>query len=117
MSTTDNKTPGIFDKIKEDVFMEVIESAIPKIKPFLVPALEKLNEWFGNDEKIIVIKKFGDKKLKVVIFDNNVGEYEIKNSKDGKVFTSDPDSIVGVHDIESFMEKIITGDLTKMTGK
>ena len=109
----EEKKPGLFDKIKEDMGMEVLESLIPKIKPFLAPGIEKMNEWFGEDEKIIIIKKNKGAKAKVLIFDNNKGEYEIK-SGEGKKFTADKDCVIGVYDIEDFMQSLISGDLTKM---
>lgn len=109
------KTPGIFDKVKEDMLMEVVESALPKIKPFLAPAMEKMNEWFGEDEKLVVIRKSKGQTAKVIIFDNTKGDYEINKGKN--IFTADKETIIGVHDIEDFMAKLISGDLTKMLDK
>jgi hypothetical protein len=106
------KSDGIFDKIKEDMLMEVIEGALPKIKPFLAPALEKFNEWFGEDDKLIIIKKNKGASIKVIILDNNKGEYEIKNG-DNKCFSVQKESIIGVYPIDDFMGKIISGEFTK----
>lgn len=113
MSNLAKKEGGLFDKIKEDVLMEVIEGAIPKIKPFLEPAMNKMNEWLGDDDKLIVIRKNKGKSAKVIIFNNKKGEYEIKSGKD-KLFTADKESIIGVFDIEEFMTKIIGGDISKL---
>ncbi len=107
---------NVFDKIKEDVLMDLVEGAIPKIKPFLVPALEKMNEWFGDDTKTIIIKKNKGQKAKVVIFDNTKGEYKIEKSesKEINIFTADQECIIGVYEIEEFMTKMISGDITKL---
>jgi hypothetical protein len=113
MSNIEKKEAGLFDKIKDDMLMEVIEGAIPKIKPFLEPAMVKMNEWFGEDEKLIVIRKNKGQSAKVIIFDNKKGEYEIR-SGENKIFTADKECIVGVFDIEEFMSKMITGDISKM---
>jgi len=113
MSNLVKKEGGLFDKIKDDVLMEVVESAIPKIKPFLEPAMAKMNEWLGDDEKLVVIRKNKGQSAKVIIFDNKKGEYEIK-SGENKSFTADKESIIGVFDIEEFMTKIINGDISKL---
>lgn len=113
MSNLVKKEGGLFDKIKDDVLMEVIEGAIPKIKPFLEPAMAKMNEWLGDDDKLVVIRKNKGQSAKVIIFDNKKGEYEIK-SGENKSFTADKDSIIGVFDIEEFMTKIISGDISKL---
>ena len=113
MSEVAKKEGGLFDKIKDDMLMEVIEGALPKIKPFLEPAMVKMNEWFGEDDKLIVIRKNKGQSAKVIIFDNKKGEYEIR-SGENKTFTADKESIVGVFDIEEFMSKMITGDISKM---
>ena len=109
-----NDKSNLFDKFKEDMLMEVVEGVLPKIKPFLKPAVEKMNEWFGEDDKIIIIKKNKNQGTKVIILDNKKGEYEIVNSINSKKFSVDRDSIIGVHDIENFIEKVISGDITKL---
>ena len=111
------KQSSVFDKIKEDMLMEVVESAIPKLKPFLKPTMEKMNEWFGEDEKLIVIKKNKGQKTQVIIFDNTKGDYEIKRSGVSNTFTADAECVVGVYEIETFVEKMITGDISKLMGK
>lgn len=110
-----SSTPGIFDKVKEDMLMEVVESALPKIKPFLTPAMQKLNEWLGDDSKLIVVKRNKNATTKVIIFDNTKGEYEIKSGKE-KVFTADKESIIGVYDVDDFISKLISGDISKLMG-
>lgn len=110
-----SKAPMLFDKIKEDMLMEVVESALPKIKPFLEPAMQKLNEWLGDDSKLIVIKRNKNASTKVIIFDNTKGEFEIKSGKE-KVFTADKESIIGVYDVDDFISKLISGDISKLMG-
>ncbi len=114
------KESSIFDQAKESLLMEVVEQAIPKLKPFLVPAMAKMNEWFGEDEKLILIRKNKGGKAQVVIFDNSVGDYEIKKDavNNINIFTADQKCIMGVYPIEDFVEKMITGDISKlMEGK
>jgi len=104
---------NLFDKVKEDALMSLVETALPKIQPFLKPAVEKMNEWFGQDDKLIIIKKNKGQSVKVIIFDNKKGDYEISKLDDKSVFTADKDCIVGVYDIEDFATKLISGELTK----
>lgn len=102
----------LFDKVKEDMLMSMVEGILPQVKPFLAPALEKFNEWFGEDEKLIVIKKNKGGSIKVIILDNSKGEYEIRNGENKK-FSAPPDAIIGVYPLDDFMEKIISGEFTK----
>lgn len=114
------KESTIFDQAKEALLMEVVEQAIPKLKPFLVPAMAKMNEWFGDDEKLILIRKTKGQKAQVLIFDNTVGDYEIKKDtiNNINIFTADKECVKGVYPIEDFVEKMITGDISKlMEGK
>jgi len=113
----EEKKSSLFDKVKEDMLMDVVEQALPKIQPFLVPAMEKMNEWFGEDEKLIVIRKSKGQSTKVIIFDNKNGNYKIEKSSDKNTFEAySKESIIGVYDISEFVTKMISGDLTKMIG-
>lgn len=104
---------NIFDKVKEDAFMSLIEGALPKIQPFLKPAVEKMNEWFADDSKLIVIKKNIGQPVRVIIFDTKKGDFEISQANGKGVFTADKESIVHVLEVEDFMTKLISGELTK----
>lgn len=110
------------EDMKETLFMGVIESVLPKIKPFLNPAIEKLNEYFGNDEKFFIMKKFGNS-IRVVIVDDTINEkkgvYDISRYFDEedntykKTFTIAKGAVIANIDIEEFMEKMLLGELTK----
>jgi hypothetical protein len=104
---------NLFDKVKEDALMSMVETALPKIQPFLKPAAEKMNEWFGDDDKLIVIKKNKGQPVRVIIFDNKKGDFEISKSGEKNTFTADKECIIGVYDVEAFATKLISGEFTK----
>lgn len=103
---------SLFDKVKEDAFMSMVEGALPKIQPFIEPAMAKFSEWFGDDNKLVLIKKNVGQSPKVIILDNKNGEYEIKCGEEKK-FTATPESVIGVYDIADFVGKMISGEFTK----
>lgn len=114
MGETSN-TPSLFNKIKEDMVLNVVEEFLPKIEPFIEPALAKIEEYFGDDEKIFVMKKT-KAGVKVIILDNTVGEYTIK-SGNNKEFNVDKDAIVTVVDVKDFVKKLLNGSLIQSFNK
>lgn len=106
---------SIMDKLKGDMMIGMIEEALPKITPFLAPAIEKMNEWFGDDEKVVVIRKIKGQPAKVIVLKNNIKNagYEIKKSDKENVFSADKEVVGDVFNIEEFVQKMMTGDLFK----
>lgn len=108
---------SIVDTMKEQVMMEVIDSILPKLQPFIAPAMEKLNEYFGDDEKIFIIRRSKGQAAKVIVLDNTKGEYSISNEVDvtGKLvksFTADKEAIINVFDTGQFVQKLLSGEFT-----
>lgn len=110
----------LIDSLKSEMMMGLVEGLLPQIQPFITPALEKLNEYFGDDEKIFVMKRIRGE-VKVIVINNVAGEYEIgrKIVKDGDnvetietPFIIDKSSIIAVHDINSFIESLLSGQFT-----
>lgn len=106
------KEEGLFDKIQSDAMMSFVENLIPKVQPFIDPAVEKLMEYFGDDEKIFILRKLGNK-IKVFILDNKKGEYSLASGA-GKHFKADEESIIAVIDVNDFIQKLLMGEFTKI---
>ena len=61
MSKEKNNLPAKKDNflsdIQGEIFASTIEGLIPKIKPFIAPAIEKFKEFLGDNDKTIVIRR------------------------------------------------------------
>lgn len=108
----------VFDQMKEDALLGLVEGLLPKLKPFIEPAMMKLEDYFGDDEKIFIIRRSKNSRAKVIVLDNTKGEgYNIANeiSEDGvvtKKFECDPTSVIQVYDTGIFVQKLLSGEFT-----
>ena len=106
-------TATVFDQMKEDALIGLVEGLLPKLKPFIEPAMAKLEDYFGDDEKIFIIRRSKNSRAKVIVLDNTKGEgYNIANeiSEDGvitKKFECDPESVIQVYDTGIFVQKLL----------
>lgn len=73
------KEMSFMDTAKEAALMSLVEGILPKIKPFIDPAVKKLEEYFGDDEKIFLIRRTKGKAAQVIVLDNTKGSYLISN--------------------------------------
>ncbi len=107
----------MFDEIKEQALMGLVEGILPKLQPFIEPAMQKLEEYFGDDDKIFLIKRNKGQAAKVIVLDNTKGHYTISNStnEDGtkqKQFLVAKDAIINVYDTGEFVQKLLSGQFT-----
>lgn len=116
----EEKPQTFMDEMKEDAIMGVVEGLIPKLGPMIDKTTVKLEEYFGDDEKIFLIRRSGGQPAKVIVLSNVVGSYTITNKAelDGdeivitKQFKASKDCVVGVHDTAAFVQKLLSGEFT-----
>lgn len=70
---------SFMDTAKQAALMSFVEGILPKIKPFINPAVKKLEEYFGDDEKVFLITRKKDRAARVIVLDNTKGSYIISN--------------------------------------
>lgn len=112
-------------EIQEDAVMGLIEGFLPKIKPMIEKAITKLDEYFGDDSKIFLIRRQAGQAAKVIVLSNVKGYYEISNktSIEGegddaevlmeKEFKVHKDAVIDVYDTADFISKLLNGEFTK----
>lgn len=106
------KTPKLFAKINEDTGKMLMETLLPKVLPFIESAEEKLNEFIGEGEKTIILFRMRGK-TKVLILNNEKGDYSIVNSSKDKSqnqFSVDEDAIENVIDVKELAQQLLTGN-------
>lgn len=91
---------GIFDDMKELAMISFIEGLLPKLEPFIAPATAKLEEYFGNDTKVFLIRRMGGQPTKVIVLDNTKGDYLISSS----VIDYTPEKVEGTDRFENELE-------------
>lgn len=122
---TKKSETSMFDSIKDQAFMGFIEGLIPKLQPFIEPMEGKLAEYFGDDNKIFVMRKSAGKPIQVVVFDNTKGNYTISNEMvklegeteetRNKKFVASSDAIIAVINIGDFVQKLLSGKFVEET--
>lgn len=116
---------SLFQNFQDQAFMSFIEGLIPKLQPFIEPMEGKLADYFGDDEKIFVMRKSAGKPIQVIVFDNTKASYEISNeiqniegseeTKRVKKFVADPESIIAVINVGEFVQKLLSGQFIQET--
>ena len=114
-----NKKPknALMAEMNEGLVSSLVETIMPKIKPFIEPAMAKFNEFLGNDEKTIIIRKLGENSASVIIFDNNkldeVGYNISYNSNERKFTCEKQETVFTMESIDGFINKLLTGEFSK----
>jgi len=115
----------MIDEMKQDAVMGLIEGFIPKIAPMIEKASSKLEEYFGDDEKVFLIRRSAGQKPQVIVLSNLKGYYEISNTTkvEGtgenaelvveKTFRAHKNAIIDVHDTGAFVTKLLNGEFAK----
>jgi hypothetical protein len=110
-------TSPIMDSMKDEIAKELISSLLPKVKPFIKPAAEKLDNYLGDNERIIVIRRSSKSKSSKVIVLNANGEYDIScDGKGNKQFIADHlnnteiKTAEHIFDINQFIDKFLCGE-------
>lgn len=107
------------------MIMGVVQGLLPQIMPYIGDAMKKLDEYFGDDNKIFVMKKIGGE-VKVLVIDNTKGEYEISRVEkiiDGQTqekkmvntFTADAGVVIDMKGTSAFVEDLLTGNFIAET--
>lgn len=114
----------LLEGVKDEVASTLIETVLPKIKPFIKPAVDKIQEFLGDNENFVIIRRLNNKvSAQVIVFDNSK-KYEISNGvesfdKDGnkinadkkKIFKAiDNDAVVNVFNVEEFINALLKGE-------
>lgn len=115
----EEKPKTMFSEIQEEMFGTAIEAMMPKIMPFIKPAMEKFSQFLGDNEKTIIIRRLKNGNPSVFIFDNTKGSYAISNDSataenkfSGSAGVGAENSPINqVYDISMFVNKLLTGEL------
>ena len=119
VKTEEKKT--FVDEMKEDAMMGFIEGLIPQLEPMILKASEKLEEYFGDNEKIFMIQRLAGQKPKVIVLSNIKGKYLISNETriegdeivSENEFKANNSSVIDVYDTGEFVTKLLSGEFTK----
>lgn len=121
VKTTGEEPKGgsMFDSLKEQAFMNVIDTILPKLQPFIEPAEKKLEDYFGQDSKIFVMRKAPNNQIQVIVFDNTKSNYRICNemTEDGtrtSEFKAGKEAVIAVFDVSTFIQRLLGGEFTKI---
>jgi len=109
-SSNESKKPSLFSKIEEDMIAATLEGIMPKIAPLIEPAVKKISEFLGENEKFIILRKMPGKSPTVIVLDNTAGNYEISKLDDSQIFSADNSAINGVHEVDTFIKALISGN-------
>lgn len=117
--TEEKKT--FVDEMKEDAMMGFIEGLIPQLEPMIKKASEKLEEYFGDNEKIFMIKRTAGSSPKVIVLTNLKGKYVISNETkiEGdeivieNEFKATNSAVIDTYDTGEFVTKLLSGEFTK----
>lgn len=113
------------DEMKQDAFLGVIEGVLPKLTPMIEKASVKLEEYFGDNEKIFLIRRINGKKPQVMVLSNLKGSYTISNKAiitgEGEnaeieienTFNGTQSAVIDIHDTGEFVTKLLNGEFTK----
>lgn len=115
LETSVVKKNPLLEGIKDEVAQTMIESILPKLKPFLKPAVEHIESFLGDNDNLVVLRvpKKG-KTSQVVVLDNNEPlEISVRiDEKTGQVhkkFTASSKAVKEVFETHVFLELILSG--------
>lgn len=116
------KEETMIDDMKNDAIMAFVESLLPKLTPMIEKASVKLKEYFGDNEKIFLIRRLAGEEPKVIVLNNTKGRYTISNEAkllgDGEdaeieikeVFKALTESVIATYDTGEFVAKLLSGE-------
>lgn len=109
------KENAIVSEVKDVAAMAFIEGLLPQLKPFIEPAMEKLESYFGDNEKVFMIRRSPGRKPIVIILDNTKGEYLISNNVETgeRKFKASEDAVINSFDTGEFIAKLLSGEFSK----
>lgn len=116
--------PSLQDEVDGAIlegFMETVMST-PKVKSMIAKGVDKFNEFMGDDDKVIIIRRLKGRSGLVIVVDNANGEFEISRKEildeEGngtgnfkKTLAMDADNVINKYVIENFVEKLLRGEL------
>ena len=108
------ESPSVVDKMKDQMIVGAIESILPTIEPFLKPSIEKLKEFIGDDDKILLLRSI-NKKVFIFVIDGTKGEYVISNvpQKSNPKGQMDlvQDSLIFVQEVDHGILDLLRGEI------
>jgi len=99
------KTP-ILAAMQAEMMMTVVDSVLPSLKPFIEPGINKLNEFLGDDEKLLVVRRLNGVSILFVI-DKSKGAFEITN----ETMNIDEDACIVSSPLNVGIESLLKGKL------
>lgn len=111
----EKKEESLFDEVKGEMLASAAQAIIPKIIPFVEPAMDEFDKYLGDNDKLILIRKIKDCPSMVIILDNNKGGYtiEMDKSQGVEIFDVDEEAVNATYGVREFIEKLFSGELIK----
>ena len=101
-----NYSKSDMEYMGRDFIESLVENFLPMIEPHLKPAKKKLDEFLGEDENWVLLRRPKGQDTKVYIFDAS----KIESFKHNK-------AIKKTHDVEEFLQLLLTGRLGELFDK
>ena len=95
----------IMEKQKEDNMKSIIESLLPQIRPYVSPMIEGVEEAFGDNAYLCVMKREKDGKCYIHVIETpNIESFKVSEIKSTVKF-------------EDFLELLLSGEIKDMFDK
>jgi hypothetical protein len=108
----EEKKFSILGMAESEMADAMVQNFLPKIKPFLAPMMEELNQYLGDEDKTVVIRRRKNSSPVIVILDNKE-DFIVTGPK----VDAEKKAILKVYNIEQFVELLINGKLTETLSK
>ena len=110
----EKKPVPIVDMFQSDMMATIVEGLLPKIQPMIEPMKNKLAEYLGNNEKIIIVRRSNDKTEPSVMVLDTSKDFTIAGGANKKFsFALDEDkkpiAILEYLDIGEFIQSMLSG--------
>lgn len=120
----ETKTP-IIDMMQESTVRSFVEGALPAVLPMLEPLSQKLDEYLGDNEKIIIIRRSNSNSRATVLVLDTSKEFTVKGAekKEDRVFSMKakldeegnkvPIPVIYYFNTAEFVKELLSGKFTK----
>lgn len=121
----EEKPDDIIDEMKADAAMGLVSNILPALTPMIAKASDKLEEYFGDNTKIFMMRRIKGLKPQVIVLNNLKGSYTISNKVTSvgegeneeldieEVFSASKSAVIDVYDTGVFIERLLSGELMK----
>lgn len=105
----------IIKQQEADAGLFFLEGLIHKLAPQIAGMNDKISEYLGDNEKIIILRKKDKNSPPVVITFDTAKYLEIVFNKGDvkKLFTAEPEAILNSTDVGQFLQNLLTGGFDK----